>query len=98
MPLKNGYLDIRVSQNPDYPGLNVTYISDNPYPGARSHPRVTIETPYDVDTGGYNLLRALIWANSKSKKYNYEISLMRSSLRRNYNLQQIIKSTIKEDE
>lgn len=75
IPLENGYLDIRVSQDPDYPGLDVEYISDNPHPEALPNPRVTIETPYDVDTGGYNLLRALIWTYRKSKKYTYEIEL-----------------------
>lgn len=75
IPLENGYLDIRVSHNPYYPGLDVEYISDNPYPGAHSHPRVVIEAPIDEDTGEQNLLRTLIWANRKSEDYTDEIKL-----------------------
>lgn len=75
IPLKNGYLDIRVSQDPDYPGLDVEYISDNPHPEALSNPRVLIEAPIDEDTGEQNLLRALIWANRKSEDYTDEIKL-----------------------
>ena len=28
IPIRNGFLDIRVSQDPDYPGLDIEYISD----------------------------------------------------------------------
>lgn len=28
LPIKNGYLDTRVSVDPDYPGINIKYISN----------------------------------------------------------------------
>ena len=69
LPIKNGYLDIRASQDPEYPGLDVEYVDDledaasSPIP--RTRPRVLIECPSETNT-----LRALIWDDPKSEDYS----------------------------
>lgn len=71
LPIKNGHLDIRVCSDPDYPGLDVEYISDKEYeipPEERdkTRPRVLIE----VNEG---VLRALIWSDTTNEDYSESI-------------------------
>ncbi len=67
LKIKDGYLDIRVSQDPEYPGLDVEYISNNEDKGnsLKTRPRVLIECPKDT-----NVLRALIWGNPDNEDYS----------------------------
>ena len=74
LPIKNGYLDIRVSVDPDYPGLDIEYIDNNESKMDFSEdyftrPRVLIECPKDS-----NQLRTLVWDNPRSEDYNSEIT------------------------
>jgi hypothetical protein len=72
LPIKKGHLDIRVSTDSNYPGLDVEYISDIEYSRlvgispCKSRPRVLIET-------AENTLRALIWGNPHSEDYSESI-------------------------
>jgi hypothetical protein len=73
MPIKNGHLDIWVSSDPDYPGLDIEYIDDGEAETGLSEdyftrPRVLIECPKDSDR-----LRTLVWSNPRSEDYNSEI-------------------------
>lgn len=78
LPIKNGYLDIRVSQDPDYPGLDIEYIDKNEsHDEFQTRPRVLIECPKDTDT-----LRALVWGNPNSEDYDTDIEFKTSSDRR----------------
>lgn len=67
LPIKNGHLDIRVSTDPDYPGLDIEYISDIEDHVSdeelKTRPRVLIEESEGA-------LRALIWANPLSEDYS----------------------------
>jgi hypothetical protein len=70
LPIKNGHLDIRVSIDPEYPGLDVEYISDMESEiktdQLRTRPRVLIENNEGV-------LRAAIWGNPSSEDYSDNI-------------------------
>ncbi len=70
LPIKNGYLDIRVSDDPNYPGLDIEYIDNDEQDSydVLTRPRVLIECPNDTSE-----LRALIWDNPDSEDYNTEI-------------------------
>ena len=75
LPIKNGYLDIRASQDPDYPGLDIEYIDDkesNDDPHTR--PRVLIECPKDTNT-----LRALVWGDADSEDYDTDVEFETAS-------------------
>ncbi len=79
LPIKNGYLDIRVSQDTEYPGLDIEYIDDNEEAEnneERYHtrPRVLIECPADT-----NKLRALIWSNPGSEDYEESVTFETAS-------------------
>ena len=67
LKIKDGYLDIRVSQDPEYPGLDIEYIANNEDKGSelKTRPRVLIECPKDT-----NVLRALIWGNPDNEDYS----------------------------
>ena len=77
LPIKNGYLEIMASQDPNYPGLDIEYI-DNAASKEEPHtrPRVLIECPEDT-----NKLRALIWGNPDSEDYDTEIEFETASER-----------------
>jgi hypothetical protein len=76
IPIKNGYLDIRVSQDPDYPGLDIEYISNNeakvPREQIGTRPRVVIENP-KPDDDKEDVLRALVWGDKGSEDYTDEV-------------------------
>ncbi len=84
LPIKNGYLDIRVSIDSNYPGLDVEYIDESEEwkdkPMA-SRPRVLIECPEDTKE-----LRALIWNNLDKEDYQEGVTLVdkRYDKRKNY--------------
>lgn len=75
MPLPGGHLDIRVHPDPLYPGLDIEFISDNEPENKLSRPRVLIEKPKDEDSGLYDKLRAVIWANRDQEDYTDAIEL-----------------------
>ena len=69
LPIKNGFLDIRVSVDPDYPGIDIEYISrkeKNTHANA-TRPRVLVECTEE------NKLRTIVWANPHSEDYSDEI-------------------------
>ena len=79
LPIKNGYLDIRASQDPDYPGLDIEYIDDSESKdNYHTRPRVLIECPEDTNT-----LRVLVWGNPDSEDFDTEIEFETASDRLN---------------
>lgn len=72
VPLKNGYLDIRASLDPDYPGLDIEYIADSEAESDESstRPRVLVEQPEGEE------LRVLVWADRHMEDYSDEIEFI----------------------
>lgn len=68
--VKGGYLIATPSLDPNYPGIDVEYISDDDTGQHISRPRVLVEYPKD-DT-----LRAIIWNDPQSEDYTEEIDLL----------------------
>lgn len=68
--LNNGWLVATVSQDPEYPGIDVEYVADSDEGQDLSRPRVLIECPKDT-----NELRALIWSNPNSEDYTEDVSI-----------------------
>ena len=69
LSIKNGYLDISVSQDPNYPGIDIEYVdNDEASMSPQTRPRVLIECPKDT-----NILRALVWGDPKSEDYSDKI-------------------------
>lgn len=68
--VNGGHLVATISQDPDYPGIDIEYIADKDNGENLSRPRVLVEWPND-DT-----LRALIWNNPNDEDYTKEISLI----------------------
>lgn len=65
-----GYLIATISQDDNYPGIDVEYVADSDTGENLSRPRVLIECPNN-DT-----LRALIWNNPNKEDYSEEIELL----------------------
>ena len=63
-----GYLRAEPSMDPDYPGIDIEFISDNESKEALSRPRILFEKP--IEDGD---LRALIWNNPHNEDYSKEI-------------------------
>lgn len=66
--LPKGRIIAEPEQDPDYPGVDIEYVSDNENAEPRTRPRVLME--YNKET---NEFRVLIWANPKSEDYSDEI-------------------------
>lgn len=65
--VKGGYIRANASSDPDYPGIDVEFVSDNDVGETLSRPRVLIEKPVDDN------LRALIWDDADNEDYTKEI-------------------------
>ena len=72
--LGTGYLDISVSPDPDYPGLDVVFVSNNKNDSEESVsiPRVLFEQP--IYENKYEPVRALVWDDPQSEDYTKEIT------------------------
>lgn len=65
--VEGGYIRANASSDPDYPGIDVEFVSDNDVGETLSRPRVLIEKPVDDN------LRALIWDDADNEDYTKEI-------------------------
>ena len=72
VPLNNGYLDVMVSFDSDYPGLDIEYIADSEAESDESstRPRVLVEQPEGEE------LRVLVWADRHMEDYSDEIEFI----------------------
>ena len=66
--VNGGFLVATKSTDPDYPGIDVEFVSDFDEGENASRPRILFEKPVDGE------LRALIWNNKDSEDYAEEIS------------------------
>ena len=67
--IDGGYFYITVSEDPNYPGIDIEFVADDDEGKNASRPRIVFEKPI----GGK--LRVLIWANKDSEDYSDEIEL-----------------------
>lgn len=74
--VKNGYLRATPSPDPNYPGIDVEYITNDDTGKNMSRPRVLVEYPQDDDCNANTTLRALIWDDPQSEDYTKEIELL----------------------
>lgn len=65
--VNGGYIRANASSDPDYPGIDVEFVSDNDVGETLSRPRVLFEKPVDDN------LRALIWDDADDEDYTKEI-------------------------
>ncbi len=70
--VKGGWLVATVSPDPNYPGIDVEFVSDNDRGEFPSRPRVLVERP-EVEGEEPGPLRALIWGNRNCEDYTDEI-------------------------
>jgi hypothetical protein len=74
MPIKDGFLEINMSCDPNYPGLDIEFIpNDESETEAYTRPRILIEAPYDKETGAYEPLRAYAWTDAGNEDYTHKI-------------------------
>ena len=62
--VEGGYFRAEPSLDPDYPGIDVEFISHDEPEDILSHPRVLFERPAETKE-----LRALIWSDPKKEDY-----------------------------
>lgn len=74
IPLTNGYLRVDVSQDPNYPGLDIEFISDKEQNSTKTNPRVIVEEKAEDN----NELRVLVWADKNKEDYTDQISFFES--------------------
>jgi|GEM_PF-6648051 len=72
-PIKDGCLNINVSIDPDYPGVDIEYIPNNSTSVPCTRPRVLIEAPVDDATGKPGKLRTLIWSDPNGEDYTEKV-------------------------
>ena len=65
--VKGGYIRANVSNDPDYPGIDLEFVPNNYTGETLSIPRVLFEKPAD------GKLRALIWDDADNEDYTKEI-------------------------
>lgn len=82
IPIRNGVLRIDVSQDENYPGLDIEFVSDTEIPKGEefTRPRVVIEAPIR-EGGKQDNLRTLVWANPKSEDYSDDIDFTDEQMR-----------------
>ena len=68
--VKGGYIVATMSSDPNYPGIDVEYITYDDHGQIMSRPRVLIEYPED------GTLRALVWNDPHNEDYTEEINLL----------------------
>lgn len=74
IPIKNGVLRVDVSQDPNYPGIDVEYIdNDEPENCEKVRPRVLIESEKNEDTGEMGPITARVWFDPENED-SYEIT------------------------
>lgn len=71
VPVKGGSLVAAQTPDPDYPGICVEYVAEEPDANAVSDPCVLVEYPNEPGSA----LRALIWSDPKSEDYTKAITL-----------------------
>lgn len=69
IPVKGGNLDVRVSSDDNYPGVDIEFVSYDDTGATPSRPRVVVEYPKDDN------LRVLIWNNPEDEDYTHCIEL-----------------------
>lgn len=67
MKVDGGYFKVCKTQDPNYPGISVEFVSDDDYGQNLSRPAILFEKPVD------GKLRVLIWDNPESEDYSEEI-------------------------
>lgn len=76
LPLKEGRLEAFVSVDPDYPGIDIEYISDKEDELEKltgrsfTRPRVLIEAPISAETQAHDKLQVVVWNNPESEDYS----------------------------
>ena len=65
-----GYFRAEASCDPNYPGIDIEFISDNETDDAFSRPRILFEKPMNSEN-----LRVLIWDNPDNEDYEEEYVL-----------------------
>ena len=65
--VKGGYIRAIANSDPDYPGIDVEFVSDDYNEETLSRPRVLFEKPTDYK------LRVLIWDDADNEDYTKEI-------------------------
>lgn len=66
--IQGGHLVATESQDPDYPGIDVEFVSDSDNGEYAARPRILFEKP--VEDGE---LRALVWSDKNSEDYTNKI-------------------------
>lgn len=66
--IQGGHLVATESLNPEYPGIDVEFISDSDNGGYASRPRILFEKPVE-----YGELRVLVWDDKNSEDYTEKI-------------------------
>ncbi len=73
--LGNGVLQIKATNDPLYPGVDIEFVPNNESSDELvTRPRILIEAPLDPDTNEYENLRALIWGRADSEDYTDKIT------------------------
>lgn len=68
--VNGGHLVATISADPNYPGVDIEYVSDKDNGENLSRPRVLVEWP------NAGVLRALIWNDPNNEDYTEDIALI----------------------
>lgn len=71
LPIRDGFLDISISAEPNYPGIDIEYVSENEDENSWTRPRVVVE-----NDNLENELRCLVWADRTSEDFTDYVCLI----------------------
>lgn len=71
LPIRDGFLDISISADPNYPGIDIEYVSENEDENSWTRPRVVVE-----NDNSENELRCLVWADRASEDFTDYVCLI----------------------
>lgn len=66
--VEGGYLYATISEDPNYPGICVEFVTNDDVGESLSRPRVLMEKPLDDE------VRALVWEDKNDEDYTAEIT------------------------
>ena len=76
LPIKNGYLDVTVSADENYPGLDIEYIdaAEEKETEPKTRPRMVVDCPRDTNT-----LRAFVWGRPDMEDFSMSVDFETAS-------------------
>ena len=83
LPIADGQLELTVSNDPLYPGVDIEFVMPDESQDYITKPRIVIEAPIDEDTKIQENLRVLLWAGAYTEDFTNKVVFTNRQLCKN---------------